>query len=43
VLVLLLTVARARFVTLLVPAWVVVMSLLVLKRRVTTAATTSAA
>lgn len=34
VVVLLLTVARARVVTLLFPAWVVVMSLLVLKRRV---------
>jgi hypothetical protein len=42
VLVLLLTVARARIVTLLFPAWVVVMSLLVLKRRVT-AGTTRAA
>ena len=34
VLVLLLTVARARAVTLLFPAWVATMSLLVLKRRV---------
>jgi hypothetical protein len=43
VLVLLLTVARARFVTLLFPVWVVVMSVLVLKRRVTPLATTSVA
>ena len=43
VLVLLLTVARARFVTLVFPAWVVAMSLLVLKRRVVTPTAGSAA
>jgi hypothetical protein len=43
VLVLLLTVARARFVTLVFPAWVVAMSVLVLKRRVVRPAVVGAA
>ena len=42
VLILLLTVARARVVTLLFPAWVVTMSMVVLMRRVVVAATRSA-